>query len=56
MLDAFGDSVSAVDCYVLCVVGLSLKLAKLEPATLNTLQQGGQTSDTSCIKQCFHLA
>ena len=54
MLDVFRHPVSATDGNTLRVVGL--KMAKIEPTTLNTLQQGGQTSAASCTQQCFHVA
>ena len=54
MLDAFRHPVSATGCNTLRVVGL--KMAKIEPTTLKTLQQGGQTSAASWTQQCFHMA
>ena len=56
MLDAFRHPVSTTFCNMLRVVSSSLKMAKIEPTTLNTLQQDGQTRAASCTQQCFHMA
>ena len=54
MLHAFSRPV-ARGSYMLCVVGLSLKLVKFEPTTLNKSQQGGQTRTTCCAQQCCDM-
>ena len=42
----------AMCCDVLGVVGSNLAIFKVEPATPNTSQQGGQTHATCCAQQC----
>ena len=44
------------NCDMLCIVGSNLTIFKLEPTTLDMLQQSGQTAATSCAqpaKQCW---
>ena len=42
-------------CDMLGVVGSNLTSFKLEPATPNMLQHGGQTHATCCAQQCFDM-
>ena len=54
MLRAFDPRV-AICCDMLGVVGSNLTSFKLEPATPNMLQHGGQTHATCCAQQCFDM-
>ena len=54
MLVAFGRHV-AMCCDMLGVVGSNLTSFKLEPATPNMSQQGGQTCATCCTQQCWDM-